>query len=271
MDRESDFYAPWAASGYDETTTQRLRIKKDVLHTIFSTNEESVFFNKKDIEDDEIRELQPYFSSREFSLLGNMLLYRFCSGNGSGAVLLITDSPYFMLDSSVINIILSTVSEMVKAKLEEACRIRYTQLSKPVEMLNESAIIEQTETFLSGIEAEDAAVPVLLCINSDNIIQETGDAYPDIDRFRLQTDILTILYTLCTEIGPISPAGENNILILLNKKQGLDASIIHHQLSITIRQHFCPDKPDFGLACRIIRYPNDGTTGNELYRAALSE
>jgi hypothetical protein len=138
-------------------------------------------------------------------------------------------------------------------------------------MLDKEALIEETDTFISGFNSAEQTAPVFLCINSNEIIQETSEAYPDIDRFRLQSDILTILYTLCTEIGPISPAGENHILILLNKKQGIDASIIHHQLTITIRQHFCPEKPDFKLAYRIISYPENGTSAEELYQAALSE
>jgi hypothetical protein len=75
LDKESDSFAPWAQSGFDETTRHRLRIpRKFILPALEGPGDCAV------IEKEDLRKLHIFFSVREFSSLSKIAVLPVTTG-----------------------------------------------------------------------------------------------------------------------------------------------------------------------------------------------
>ncbi|MFP4364558.1 MAG: hypothetical protein ACLFR1_11910 [Spirochaetia bacterium] len=227
-DDSQEFFIPWSITGYDKTTEHRLRLDNSFIDALNRHGE------NLDIQD--IYPLQRYFSTREYAVLKNILIFPLVYQNQHLGVLIISESPLIHADSETINRFSDIFLEKAAELIYNSRFSKMSQLGSPVNKLTgnlETEIRNVLET-----AQENNKQVLAMSVVSGNLIEFITSANPDIDEFRIKKDILRILNSVVASQGKVFEMQNGNILLLLVDESGIDGDIIIHQLKIALKQLF---------------------------------
>lgn len=233
-EKDGGTLAPWCVTGYDKTTRHRMRIPLSKLYDVFRKTGSSMIFADKQ----EVKDILPYFSSRESALVARVFMMSFKHNGKIIALLLVTESPYMLLDETLLRTIFSVAGELSAPMLFAAreARMRKTRETPAV----------RKEDFVS--EFQNSERKELFVLDAEPLIRAIREYSPDLDEYRVFEDITGIVSTIMAG-SPVLPAPERARLLFLAGNDGPDSKLLIHQLSLAIRKIFLEikDIPAIGI------------------------
>ncbi len=215
-DFDHDVFVPWASCGLDATSLHRLRLPTEDLRRALETHEAGVFWTG-----DACRELTPYFSRREASMLEHLLLFPFSSKDGLQAVLVVTDSPYFDGRTEYLGIILAAIAEPAAKAIHEE-RHAYAQIMRQAIVFKTSDIGPLSERVAANAPR---GVRVVLLELAD-VVSQIATSNDLLDPFRVRQDVLRRIASLFASTGSVCDADGHRALLLLHGTAEEDTELL---------------------------------------------
>ncbi|MBN1835482.1 MAG: hypothetical protein JW820_06500 [Spirochaetales bacterium] len=244
-------FAPWAACGYDPTTLQRLRIPLGFNPDV---NRLAAGETLRLSEEAELAQLRSFFSFREFSSLGQVLLVPFLHAGKPLALLVVTGQPG---DPALDPSLYSSVAERAAELLYEA-RGRHLELlaqdPRYLEALRRDFLAPPgalpelvTRAARTASDAERALLAIRIDLRC--AVEAVHHAAPDLDAFRLQEDIGAVVLATTSTVGTAARLGAHHLLALVHSMQPPDPELFLRHLQSVLRRYFptLGELPDLGL------------------------
>jgi hypothetical protein len=230
--RGTDF-KPWASCGYDPTTVHRFKFPNDSVRTIAENTDTPVYF----LTNSDIKALEPYLSSREFSLMEETVITIFYYNNIILGLYFISDINRFKEYKGNLGVILSVVEELCSPLLWESRhnKMRNTKPAKKTGGPQAAGMVLQGEgtTELHGS-----------IIEFSNIVDEIKRANDHLDDYRLYLDIFDILKKLCGNRYANFILPDRRFLILSQKPYDFAALKLQMENAIKLLFGELANKPD---------------------------
>jgi len=252
-------FAPWASVGYDTTTLRRVRIPLGYNQSFNRVANGDVLTLK---EKAALEEFKPFFSSREFSLLSELIFVPFISAGKLAAVLLITraGAPPNGESEELYRALAAASAPLINRAREE----KLTRLKR--EPLEASEPLEDRVQALAQKAQKDGRPLVLIKMALDKIVESIRVKNPYMDQFRLKEDICVILSSHLIDIGVLVSLDQKHVLLLIQGMEEADPGLLVHHLGLTLTRYFrelTPEhKSEFSEETRV--YPCDGADALKL-------
>lgn len=214
------------------------------------------------IEKDNLQQLQPYFSSREFALIDALRIIPFLAGDRLVSALLLIDSqsqPY-ATDASDIE----AASPAIAAKIDGARAI----LGSGASATRQEALRSRLTEVLT--EAEGAAVHVTVArINLDRVAAELMGDSTSADVYRFKRDLAGALSTMVSGSGELLSLGEHSALLVVQSKNPYSERLLAHQFAEGVRTLVADPPPLSELTDRTWQFPNGASSIDEVIDSIL--
>ncbi len=220
-------FAPWAAHGFDETTNHHLRIPLGANEIMNRLAAGKVFLLS---DPDVLRRFQQFFSLREFSTLEHLLLVPFIHENKFMGILLIAELEGELNQSDLSGFEILAVRT---AGLFYQAREKHLEAAKRGIPEKPESLRESVRDALQSCMAAGAG-PLMIGINTANIIEAVKVRNPYIDLFRLREDLARVILSLFQSLGPVFQIDRQRILILVTRTPERDADLLLYHLKKTL-------------------------------------
>jgi hypothetical protein len=224
-DETDGILAPWSLTGYDRTTSFRLRIPSSQIYDVFHRSRSSVMVLEKN-------SLSNYgfrFSSREQGLMETLLVHCIFYQDRLLGALIISDSPVLFWDPSLIRLFFTVIDELT-APLLYAFRGERQEKIRPT-------LLTEAELFREYLTEKKAPQLYLLRLETKPLLQLFTQANPDIDPFRTLRDIGSFLSNML-DGAPVYILPEQNKLFFSMESVGFDGELLVHQIETAFKQFF---------------------------------
>jgi len=230
LDKSDGSYVSWAQSGYDSITVSKLKIPESFEFLNEESDERSM------IKKDNFGFFENFFSTSEFPLLENILFLPASFGNTICAVLMITETPFFVDRSE----------EMVKT-CKKVFRDISPILNKLVNLFNhreterrvgrEDGGIGELKKYFKGMKKEYQKI-LILEIDIRIVIEQISESVQSADTENLHKKLLLLLESMLSENGRILILNNNKILLILSGRSIDDEQLVAHQILQIVRIFF---------------------------------
>lgn len=253
-DRDESAYLPWATTGFDETTTHRLRVPEGFLRSLPPIGQgRPVSLTRQ-----EAVPLGPYFSMREFGLIERLLLIPFPLGEEVVALLAVARAEALDLAARESYPLL-TQSALRAAPLIRRSR-SMTGSGAPAPRGEPANRIHQI--LASALSAERHVLFVRLELADLLSALPSGDRA--IDPYRLRKDMVRVLASMVAGGGELIPLASSTLLLSLTGRTPHDERLVLHQVCALIGTLFATRVLESQLHWRSWTYPKEGCTPDEL-------
>lgn len=251
-------YAPWAVQGYDQTTMHRMRIPlgaNDAWNAL-ANGSPLVLAGAS-----AIAPFQQYFSSREFSAVGRLILTPFIADEKLIAVLLLSqvDSPLDGQDELVA--CLARAAEAGAPRVYEARSARVAAVGATGARPEPPALRDEPSRFVASIGASRKTV-LLLCLSLEEYSKGILAAHEHLDPFRLHEDLSYFLGSFLSDVGKVLSVRQGRFIFALPDFDASGLDLFIHQLSLFLHGLFGSNgTPTAGMNPRVLRsvtWPADG-------------
>ena len=251
-------YAPWASRGFDQTTLHRMRIP------LGANDSFNALANGQPLQITEPAQkaaFQRFFSSREFSSLGKILLSPFVFDETLIGVLLVTELRHPFANDALLLSCLKQVSGESAPLLQKArgFLMKWSQARAG----RAPVTPEEQVARLLGSAGSQRKKFLLISLGLEAYLKEIASAHEDIDVFRLREDLRNFLDAFLADLGVAVALPAGVLLVCLQGIKREDADLFLHQLRVFLAQHF----PGTGAGIKALRsrvWPDDGTDVREL-------
>ncbi len=255
-------FAPWSISNFDQTTSHRLRIPVNFLE-----QHKSFLKGPINISDENLLILQPFFSTREFSILERLYICPFYNGDDIFAILLFSEMESMKGENNHILDMMIKISDYIVPKLLSSREMKIKDLSRTLSIPKEN-ILNESDLFIKSLQQKDLN-GIYIKLNFMNLINQITVSTPLSDPFRIRQDIQRILSSMVSGTGKAFYSGSNTFLIIISAGSVRNEKLLIHQIRMAMRNFFMdldglPD-PD----CIIRRYPDDGESSKEILDGLL--
>jgi|GEM_PF-2430844 len=225
-----EMFMPWALTGFDKTTSHRLRIPRSVVVPLFSDDKPSCIYLGTE---DSMAFLRPFFSIREFGLLERVLLCPFFFEEEILGFLLITESPVLSDESKDRS--LSFIQNCAKAASPVLYYTREQKLEKlslhqPV--VNSDIAIELKRLFKTA--KQEKKKMILLLFSTQEAAEQIHQHVADAELFRIRHDLTGILTSMFADSGGVLALNESTLLLIITGKKMEDETLLVHQISLAL-------------------------------------
>lgn len=220
-------FAPWAAHGFDETTNHHLRIPLGANETMNRLAAGKVILAS---DQDTLKQFQQFFSFREFSTLENLLLVPFIHKIKFMGVLLIAEmeGDFNQSDLSGFETLAVRAAGLFYQARERHLEAAKRGIPEKPESLRES-VRAAVQSYLAA-----GAPPIMIGVNTADIIEKVKMRNPYIDPFRLREDIARVILSLFQSLGPVFQIDRERILILVTRPPERDPELLLSHLKGTL-------------------------------------
>lgn len=258
LPEEELHFVPWAETGFDRTTTSRIRIPQNILESIQNDSDYRII----QLTNSDIEVMSDYFSFREFSVTDSLVLAPLFSEKQLVAILFITEGDILLKSDIEKQNLFRTISEKVGPILFSK---RESIFSKMKELdLKE----ENTENAINSFIERNCKSPFLLLTLSlqnliDIILKNEKNTVP----FRIKQDILRLLQTMLTSKGELISSENNSVILLLKESRVEEAELLIHQIGLSLNYFYKISKNLFKPEYSLKRYPENGNSAEELLKS----
>ncbi len=244
--RSSDMLYPLLLKGFDETSSNRLRLSAD---SGVIRNKNSVFRAvKKDLSD-----FSNKLSTREFDMLENIIFLPVRHGNHFYGFFSLFDC------DNDLNI-KSLETDFSKLIESDSNRLfsRYDILPEKNYIVNKHE--KYRKDFQSRADYSDRHNTVfqLLNISFEKYLNYLTGNYRDISRNFIRYDIINVLSSLFSGNGSVYSSSTDNIIIMFQNNSVQSVNIIIHQIKIALKRIFPGFKENY-LECSSYIYPEQSS------------
>ncbi len=227
-DYDDGTFVPWASLGFDTTTLQRMRMAKDDIATLGERGPAGVVW-----EGIEIKRFAPYFSHREATMLEQLLILPFTSGEQTHAVILIAESPYLTGRQEILRIVLAAVAQAAATLVSEQRHERARVLGHAVTFKR-----DEIGVVVDRVTSRTGEAPTILLIELSDVVSQITTANQHSDSFRVWQDVLRAMATLFASTASVCDAGSNRVLALIHSSTSDDFSLMAQQIAATLWSFF---------------------------------
>jgi len=253
---EEDFhFVPWAETGFDRTTSSRIRIPRDIIEEIKRQKKCSIL----ELFDSEMEVMSDFFSFREFSVTDYILLAPLFSEKQLVAILFITEGD-------------------ILSKSKEEKQFLFRSLSDkagPLLFSKRESILSKMEGFSHGDDTDEIAIDsfikkhnsssfILLTLQLNGLIDIILDKEKNSIPFRIKQDIMRLLKTLVSNKGEVINSDNNSVILLLNGSRIEEAELFVHQIGLSISYFYKITGNHFKPEYSVKKFPEDGNSAAEL-------
>jgi hypothetical protein len=226
-------YAPWASTGYDQTTLHRMRIP-------LGANESwNALANGAPIvlaDAQSLSSYQQYFSSREFGTISRIVLTPFIAEEKLIAVILLTDASSPFEDDAALLQCLSRLSATGSPLVHAARAARLAQGGDRVPP-QDAAPEDEASRFIASFDPSIPSV-LLLGLSTDEYARKIIASHEHLDPFRLHEDIRYFIGSFLTDIGRVMSVRQGLFIVGLTQVAAIDVDLFLHQLTLFLHGLF---------------------------------
>jgi hypothetical protein len=250
-------YAPWASTGYDQTTLSRLRIPLGAT-TSFNAlaNGDPLILT----DPASLAPYQEYFSSREFSFVTRLIMTPFIAGESLVAVLLLSDLGSSDDTDEDLREAMRAVAAAGSPRVN-AARARKLTASGPSAPQAPLSLEAQASRFL-GTPTGAATPALLLALTVEDYSRRVLAEHQHLDPFRLHEDLHYFLGTYVSDMGTALAVRPGRFILALRSLDTGDIDLFVHQLTLYLDGLFGgQDRTDKAAAPRVLKlraWPADG-------------
>ena len=250
-DESSNIFLPWISTGYDRTTSSRLRLSLADLTSFADNSFSRPFFIPKSNKSF----LKKYFSSREHGLLDDILIIPYSDNNNNlVAFIIVTELSSFF----------TTYEDLLKysaffLKKSKSTIINFCSSRKKVKdsslYLTKDSIMKEVSSYSK--ENKKNKIFFILFINAESIVKKLFSLSNDIITTGFSMEIYRIFSALTQNGGKIFILPDNSFFLIINSSVLIDKELLKHQISILLR-NLVPDFNDTNSDfINIFSYPAD--------------
>jgi len=265
LDRNEDTFYPWAHTGYDKTTSHRLRIPGEIVRKYPELLEgDPVLMGKE-----ELNILKPFFSIREFDLISASWICPFVFNGEVIALFMINESPLCTEKSNLIEVfkqIAFKVSPILHSSREE----KFDGLDQEEPLPEKEEIYEEVSKMIEAASSSNKKI-LLIVFSVDSMIEEILREAPDADPFRIWRDIVRIISNMTPDNGKLLVIDKNNLLLMIAGKSVLNEKLLLHQINTAMKDYFHLKGTLPVVQPAVRMYPDDGEDSTELLEGIIPE
>ncbi len=249
-DETGNAFLPWISTGYDMTTSLRLRFKKEDLIKFSGGTFSRPFFITKSRK----TAVCEYFSTREYGLLDDILVIPYSD---------INNEPVSFILISELNSFFTSYEELLKyasyfLSKSKPTLLRFCSSRKKVKdstlYISRKSILEEINNY-SVTDSQNSLF--IIFINTDNIIDKLFRLSSDIISTGFSIEIFRIFSALTLNRGKIFTLPGNTLFLIINSDALLDRNLLKHQITVLLK-NLLPDLDDSDTDfLNIFSYPAD--------------
>jgi len=255
LPQENLSFVPWAETGFDRTTSRRIRIPEILLDGI----KENESYNFIELKNSEIDILKDYFSFREYSVTESVTIIPLIADDQIIAILLICSGDILNLSSEAKLTIFNNLSDSAAPLLFSKRESVFSKFELITD--NEVNIDKAVGKFINNQKNSSF---LLLSISLEEFIRFMRNKDSNAIAFRLKQDILRLVKTLIAENGEVINGTKDSLIILLKASRIAEAEMFVHQIGLSLSYFYKISTSDFKPDFHVKKYPEDGNTAEEL-------
>ena len=232
-DENDRTFLPWISTGYDKTTSSRLRLSTDDLIKYSDKDFSKPFFIPKSGK----TAVKKYFSTREHGLLDDILIIPYTdSSKNLVSFLLISE----------LNSVFTSYEELYKysayyqkqsySTVKRFCKNR-KKVKDNTHYLSKSRIFDEIESHADSDKNDSFFI---LFIDTDIIVEKLFKLSSDIITTGFNMEIYRIFSALTANGGKIFTLPGNSLFLIINSNSLLDKQLLKHQINILLK-NMLPD------------------------------
>ncbi|HUX12807.1 MAG TPA: hypothetical protein VMW87_07240, partial [Spirochaetia bacterium] len=189
-DPEEQVYVPWTITGFDMTTQRRLHISEETAYELFPNRVPLMLL----FSGEETHRLENCFSVREFGSIERIVLCSFFYEARLLAILVITETPFFALDPTILQVMYSAFEDGISGLLFRTRDERISRIQLPLLFTYEQLLPMAHE----ALRADPDRQPDILFLqfNPEAAVVGILEQARESDEYRVRQDVLRILNTL---------------------------------------------------------------------------
>ena len=219
-------YAPWASTGYDQTTLHRMRIALGANESF-----KTLAIGSPVLVGDPagLAEYEQYFSAREFSSLSRILLTPFLTAERLIGVLLVTalKSP-FAEDAQLLQC-LKEIADTGSPRVQKAREKKLRRADSPGARFG-GPLEEEVGRYISSFGSAGTRI-LFLALSLEEFSRKIIAAHGHLDPFRLHEDLHYFLDAFVADLGLAIPIRQGLFCVALEGFDATDLDLFLHQLS----------------------------------------
>lgn len=251
-DSERELYAPWAITGFDVTTTHKLRIPLFTVNdhfsplTAFRGNREKAEF------------LRDYFSVREFDSIEELLVIPFHRNDSVIGLLLIAEARCSYDDQ--VDFLLSKL-DVLSSFMYESRELFYTKPAGTV--YSHDQAYDETEALIEKTRREQNNLLVIK-LDIQSIIEHLSSRLDRADSYRLRKDVLSLISSMVRGSGKVIHSTDSHAILLIETKSLTQGRLLLHQIYNRLNGFFSLNEalPALSSSERVLS--RDGDTAKSL-------
>ncbi|MFP4384642.1 MAG: hypothetical protein ACLFST_05115 [Spirochaetia bacterium] len=233
-ERKSADFKPWASCGYDTTTVHRFKFPAPTAQKLAENIDDPVHF----LTPSDLKSLEPFFSSREYSLIEDGVLTIFFYSGTIIGLYLVTDISGFDTSRDTIEVILSVVEELCSPLLWESRHSRM-EYAAPLSDQREENIQSILKT------ARDKKIYGSVA-DFSGFMEAEKQVNQALDEYRLNQDVAAILGKMCSPVWSCYFLPDKRFLIISEKSYDSAAVKLQIQNAFSILFGELSRKPEIG-------------------------
>ena len=223
-----DILLPWIVTGYDQTTSSRLRFSSEDLKPFSDKSFSKPFFIPKS----DKSAVKDYFSSREYGLLDDILIIPYTDSEGKLiSFFLVSELNSFFTSYENLFKYSAYFLKMSKKSLLQFSKNRKKGKDKSL-FLSNTKIMKEIDTFTEN-NLSDKSFFVLF-INSQNILDKLYSLSSDIISTGFNMELFRIFSALTANGGKIFSLSGNSLFLIINSAALFDKDLLRHQINILL-------------------------------------
>ena len=250
-DEKENTFLPWISTGYDKTTSSRLRLSSEDLAEFSDNLFSKPFFIPKSKKSS----LKKYFSTREYGLLDDILIIPYADNNNKlVSFILITELNSVFISYDELFKYTSYFLKKSKFTITTFCRNR-KKVKDSTNYLSDKKITDEISSFSESLQNNENFY--ILFINTDIIVNKLFKLSSDIITTGFNMEIFRIFSALTSSGGKIFTLPGNSLFLIINSDTLLDKALLKHQISILLK-NMLPELDDKDSDfINIFLYPED--------------
>ncbi len=245
-------YAPWAITGFDVTTTHKLRIPLLTVNDHFAPL--SAFRGSRE----KSEFLRDYFSVREFDSIEELLVVPFQRDDTIIGLLLVADSRSTYDEQ--VDFLLSRNDEL-SSFMYESRELFYTKPSGTV--YTPEHAYEETESLIQKARREHNNLLVIK-LDIQSLIAHLFSQLDRADSYRLRKDVLSLISSMVRGSGKVIYTTDAHTILLIETKSITQGRLLLHQIYNSLNGFFSLSEPLPSLSSSERVLSKDGDTAKSL-------
>ncbi len=251
LDSGENIFLPWAISGYDNTTFNRLRFTAEDIDSLPGKTSANPFFLPKS----QKKLLKKYFSSREYGLLDDLLFIPFTDKTGK----IIS---FFLITE--LNSIFTTYEDLIyytdlfRKTAGTAVGSFYLKRRSGKDssvFLKSDSILKELEIYSSNNTLNKSFF--VLFIDTESINKKIISLSPDLNSTGFNREIMGVFSALSSSSGKIYSINSNYLFIIINSPALYDKDLLLHQIHLLLNNILPGLHDSESDYINIFSYPSD--------------